>query len=724
MSYRMTCDGYPLLDLRDEEYIIFSPSINIEVNKVGEGSFTIYSDHPYYDKLKKLKSVFEVSDDNGVIFRGRMTSDTMDFNNGKDVDLEGAMAYFNDSIIRPYVFPDDFLSNAEYTAAAASGNVIEYFLKWLIDTHNSQVQDFQRFKLGVVTVTDPNNYLSRSDEGYTSTWDVLRSKLFESALGGFLCIRYEADGNYIDYLSEFTETNEQPIAYGENLLDLSSEVDATATYSAIIPIGAEAETAAEGEESVKKKITLAELGDGEITSDIVKSGDTLYSKKAVDTYGWIYAPVSETTWEDVTEAANLQAKAVDFLTNTGVMLSNTVELSAVDLHFTDAEVQSFRLYKNVEVHSKPHEHEATYQLTKLNIDLINPQNTKITVGNTRLTLTDINNRQSTSSAQSIKLVQQSIEDNAEEVKKALSEQEAGILAKCEETYTSKIEQLAKSITLEVSGSLGSKANITLSVNGETSTDSLDLSEVRKAFANDASSVTITGGVVTFNAGTLVINSSNFQVTAEGVVTATSGTIGAITLSTTGIYSHNSSYSRSYAGWYRPLSIATDTECFFAGASDATGTNAKFMVTYGGALKATEAEISGILTTTDSPYMAKLTSGGLGLYYNDVLCGTFNTKYWSGASTPGISLRIEEGGNYIMFSHPNSDHATGFEVDYYLNYGWSSNYDEMHIFQTSARFLDDVYLDGYTRIRSLRLFGANGEYLVGIDASGNLSISKL
>ena len=78
----------------------------------------------------------------------------------------------------------------------------------------------------------------------------------------------------------------------------------------------------------------------------------------------------------------------------------------------------------------------------------------------------------------------------------------------------------------------------------------------------------------------------------------------------------------------------------------------------------------------------------------------------------------------MFSHADDTQGSGYTVDYYLNAGWSSNYDEMHIFQTSARFLDDVYFAGYTRIRSLRLFGANGEYLVGISSSGQLTVSKL
>ena len=342
MAYQIKCDGLVLYDPRDDELIVDSPKVNLEVNTIGEGSFTIYENHPYYGDLKKLKSVFEVSDEIGVIFRGRMTNNSYDFHNSKFVDLEGAMGYFNDSIVRPYAFPDDWENDSGYIAAANSGNVIAFFLNWLIEQHNEQVQEFQRFKLGNVTVTDPNNYLSRSDSNYPKTWDVLKSKLFNSALGGYRCIRYEADGNYIDYLADFELTNTQEIVFGENLLDLKSDSDATETYSAVIPIGAKVET-----DSGEKVLTIADLPDGLISGDYYKKGDAIYSRSAVEAYGWVCAPVSATTWDDVTDAANLRTKGMEWLANDGVMLSESVEVKAVDQHFTDAQVQSFRIYRKV-----------------------------------------------------------------------------------------------------------------------------------------------------------------------------------------------------------------------------------------------------------------------------------------------------------------------------------------------------------------------------------------
>ncbi|MBR5003994.1 MAG: hypothetical protein IKY14_00845, partial [Erysipelotrichaceae bacterium] len=389
--YSIKCDEHPLLDMRDEKLIVVNPKVKTEVNTVGEASFTIYNNHPYYGKLKKLKSIFEISDRLGVLFRGRMTDDSHDFYNGKAVDLEGLMAFFNDSVVPPYNFPEDFLEDADYIA---SDNKVEFFLDWLIKNHNGQTSEHQHFKLGIVTVSDPNNYISRSDTKISKTWDVIKSKLFESALGGNICIRYEADGNYIDYLSEFTLTNTQKIEFGKNLLDLKHQNDGSNTYSVVIPIGGELEIESEEEGSATKEtLTIASIPDGAITEDIYKvtlsNGlHALYSKSAVEEYGWICAPISETTWNDVLEVNNLLSKSIVYLSGTAVMFTDTVEFTAVDLNFSDDDVQSFRIYRKVQVESKPHGLSGVYDLTKLDIDIMNPQNTKIVVGESRLTMTD------------------------------------------------------------------------------------------------------------------------------------------------------------------------------------------------------------------------------------------------------------------------------------------------------------------------------------------------
>ena len=451
MAYQIKCDDYLLHDVRDDELTVMNPTVSLEVNTVGGCTFAIHKNHPYYGNLKLKKSIFEVSDDIGVIFRGRMTEHSADFNDIKAVDLEGAMAYFNDSTIRPFSFPEDFTNNTEYINAAASGNVIEFFLKWLINQHNSQVESFQRFRLGNVTVSDPNNYITRSNSDYASTWETLKSKLFDSELGGYLCIRYEPDGNYIDYLAAFELTNTQEIVFGKNLLDLKSRTYSSGTYSAMIPIGAELEeesTDAEGNtETTKYRLTIADLPDGNVTDDIVKKGDTIYSRSAVAAYGWICAPTSETTWDDVTDANNLLTKASNGLAGELSLLTSSIEVTALDLHFTDDQVQTFRIYRNVKVASDPHGHSGIYMLLKLSLDLANPQNTKITVGSTQRTMTDISNN----TANRIEKAETDIAENrtqTTEVRNQMTIQSTELINNCQKIIANALETYVETSNLE------------------------------------------------------------------------------------------------------------------------------------------------------------------------------------------------------------------------------------------------------------------------------------
>lgn len=442
--YQITCDNYVLLDLRDDDLILSNPKLNLESNTCGSCSFTMHKNHPYYSNLNKMKSIINVIEDGNTIFKGRIISDELDWNNSKQVTCEGALAYFNDSIIPPFNFPDDFV-------IGANDNVVEVLLNWIITQHNSQVQNFQKFTLGNVTVTDTNNTIVRSSEDYMTSWECLSDKLFNSSLGGYLCIRYENNGNYIDYVSSFPLTNTQEITFGENLLDLTSGNTADETVSAVLPIGAEG-------------LTIESIADGDLTSDLVKSGKVIYSRSAVNNYGYI---CSVQKWDDVTVASNLSTKAQNWLSQTGIMLSNKITVNAVDLHFSDQAIQSFRINRNVLVRSIPHDYNASYELTSLSIDLLNPQNTKITLGKSFLSLIDGNQNETNEiynkvsetkkelisdiANESIKNKTEIIQNCNEIIQSATSEfvTQTG-LNEYKETVTSKFEQTSEDFTMEFS----------------------------------------------------------------------------------------------------------------------------------------------------------------------------------------------------------------------------------------------------------------------------------
>lgn len=369
--YQLNFNGFQLYDPRLEELTIRDVSVHLAVDEAGSMSFTIDHHHPFADQLTRMKGRLELLSDGLPIFRGRILSDTQGFDLERTVEAEGQLACLNDSVVPPFDFPADYEDDPAYEAA---DNVVAFWLGRLLEAHNAQVTAEQQIKLGQVTVSDPNNYIARSATDYATTWATLTDKLSGSALGGHLLVRYEEDGTYLDYLEDYPLSNVQGITFAENLLELTDEIDATEVYTAILPVGAEG-------------LTIANLPDGELTEDLVKDGSIIYSRAGVDKYGRI---VSVQTWDDVTEAANLRTKAMELLAQSGVLPLRTISVTAVDLHCTDSAIAALRVGRYTQVTSAPHGLDVRYALTTLEPDILDPGNTRITLGASVQTLTDRN----------------------------------------------------------------------------------------------------------------------------------------------------------------------------------------------------------------------------------------------------------------------------------------------------------------------------------------------
>lgn len=399
--YQVLCDGELLQDLRLPDYSLSEATLDLEVNAAGKLGFSIYPAHPRYHAPITRKSTFEVRDGAEVLFRGRMLSQGLTLFGDKTVTAEGALAYLHDSVIRPFTFPDDVVDDPDYQTAATSGNVAAYLLGWILAQHNAQVTEDRRLLLGTVTVKDANNYVARSSDGYASAWDTVRDKLFESSLGGYLYARYEADGTYVDYVDKFSTTALQDIDIGVNLLERNTEDDGSTTYSVVLPLGAKMEDGS--------RLTITSLADGDVTSDIVKEGDQLYSRAAVAAYGRICAPTEDTTWDDVTLADNLQSKAATYLANTAVKQTQTVDISAVDLHLSDSQIAAFRPYQNVRVSGE------SYEVSSISYSLSSPSESTLTLGSTKRTLTGDDAQQKHDTDVAIGSMVTDIKGNAEKI---------------------------------------------------------------------------------------------------------------------------------------------------------------------------------------------------------------------------------------------------------------------------------------------------------------------
>jgi hypothetical protein len=333
-----------------DSYKIIDPSLELELNKTGTFDFIIYPNNPNFGKLRKMKSIITVYQNDYLIFRGRILNDEQGFYNEKHVSCEGELAFFVDSIQRPYSF---------------KGSPSDLFAQ-LINNHNAQVTDDKKFLVGNVTVEDKNDYISRSDNIYSNTLDSLMNKLV-NPLGGYLIVRHESDGNYLDWLKDFDTVADQTIEFGKNLIDLNRIIKGENVATAIIPLGAKLN------ETGEERLTIAEVNNGL---------DYVFDEEAVEMYGWIFRTE---TWDDVTVASNLLRKAKDFLSS-AKNLVGSIEISAIDVPAIGE--SPFRLGTYVFTYSKPHGLNTKFLVSKLKIKLLSPQSNKLTLGTTYETFTD------------------------------------------------------------------------------------------------------------------------------------------------------------------------------------------------------------------------------------------------------------------------------------------------------------------------------------------------
>lgn len=397
--YQVYCDNTLIYDTSRENLKIFEPVLNLEVNKTGSFQFVIYPEHPNYNDIEKLSSMITVYQNDELIFRGRVLNDEKGFYNQKTVDCEGELAFLVDSIQRPYEF---------------QGTPAELFTQ-LITNHNSQVDESKQFIVGNITVTDPNDYITRSDTQYLNTWDSINEKLIDK-LGGYLHIRHEAGGVYIDYLADLNFLGTQTIEFAKNLIDIKRSAKGEEIATAVIPLGAK-------NEDSEERLTIKSVND-----DV----DYVYDQDAVDAYGWIFVT---NVWDDVTEATNLKRKGEQYLADK-INTISSIELNAVDMAGMNSTIESFKCGTYVRVTTNPHSIDQTFLIEKMTIKLDNP------TGNT-LTL----------NASFKSFLEQSKEESAkvyETVRKEISDTKSKVEQEVTQVVASSIEQSSNQILQTVS----------------------------------------------------------------------------------------------------------------------------------------------------------------------------------------------------------------------------------------------------------------------------------
>ena len=422
--------------ISDDALTLAEAKLDLEVGKAGSFTFKIYPTNIGYNYFQKFKSYVSLYREDKLIFSGRVLEEKKGFSNEKTIICEGLLAMLNDSIIRPFSF---------------QGTITE-FLTMLINNHNSQVSEDKQFTLGTVTVTDPNNYIARSREGYNSTMALFDDTV--STLGGYFVVRPENGVLYIDYLEDFTAESGQEVNFGENLLDITKESSGTELITALIPLGAESEETQEDGTVIRRKLTIESVNDG---------NDYLTNTEAIEKYGFI---LGTHEWNDVTRPENLKTKGEAYLAQ-AVMEKTTINISAVDMAKAGADIDSFLAGEYVNIKSSVHSIDAKMLIKKQSLNLLNPSQNKLTVGDTVAGYVESGVKNTNKYETVIQKIEANYVTNQqvtgyptkEELAEAISKGNDDVINSVKKEMTAAINESAEEISLEVSTNYATKEEL-------------------------------------------------------------------------------------------------------------------------------------------------------------------------------------------------------------------------------------------------------------------------
>lgn len=389
---------------------ILSGSIKQAQNAINEFTFVIPMQNDLYQKLIPFQSIVQVVNlyDEEVEFEGRVLSISNKMTSTgfvQEVVCEDFLSFLHDST--------QHFQKLKNTGAEA-------YLREILNQHNAQVEDYKRIYLGSVTVkslTDkPWRYL-----GYESTWDTIRERVVAN-IGGYLTLRRENDGFYLDWTSSIGKSQESPIQLGRNIKSASREVSFDGIATQIMPIGAD-EKNSDGSSSSDKEEQGSDVTRKQIDISSVNGGKMwLEDAELVAKFGIIRKPV---IWTEIDSPSVLKSRGLQYLRNQKIALAKWT-VAAVERYLIDSRYVKFKIGNTHPILNAPLSGIEKLQIIEKKIDILNPQSVDLVIG---------------SKSQSLSAYQLQSQEAIESIERAKANQD--IKSKREKllTLTSELERL-------------------------------------------------------------------------------------------------------------------------------------------------------------------------------------------------------------------------------------------------------------------------------------------
>lgn len=350
-------------------YLVSDPVLNETTENFCSLTYRAQKGSPAYNLSVELTKRIKVYQNGSLYWTGRVLKTTPTINADKEVYVEDFLGVLCDGTYRPF----------EYYGTVSN------FLQMVVDENNAQVSASQQI-YAVSCDVDVGN-ITRSSEGYNTCWQIVKQKLLDM-IGGYMWISYDAQERAtLHYSLSARNVSTQKIVFGENLTNYKVTFDFDGFYTALIPLGAKDST-------TKEYVTIESVNDGK---------DYLIDSANAAIYGTIYAPTSETTWEDVHEPSILLDRAQTWLQNKAARLVKQIELSAHDLSGLNTDLRAFRWLDSVPVEAA--EINDSFVIKNLTRPLDKPLQIEISMGDTRSSLTGASVSAATDTANRIEVIE-------------------------------------------------------------------------------------------------------------------------------------------------------------------------------------------------------------------------------------------------------------------------------------------------------------------------------
>lgn len=278
-----------------------------------------------------------------------------------------------------------YLNDTSQVAYYQEGNSVSAFLSHVINIHNAMLTESpeKRFKLGSVTVSDFNEDMEKYINDGDNTMEIIKKKLIDQ-MGGYLLLREEDDGLYLDYLATVGEVTQTRFMLKRNLKTYSREIDPSEVQSVVMPLGAEIELPDDSTDE-----SLKEMGVKRINIASVNGGSVLLKHQAlIDEFGEHVHPV---IFDDVKDPSVLLQKGTAHVESQIAAMLN-YKITPLDLSLKNGEeyeaFEAIRLYNWYHIYMPIFDSYETLQVVQLEIDIINFMTCSIQVASREVTISE------------------------------------------------------------------------------------------------------------------------------------------------------------------------------------------------------------------------------------------------------------------------------------------------------------------------------------------------